>query len=130
MFKNYNLTKQTRVSFIISLFCFLTLISLGTNIFGLSAANFTGKWKTNYGTMTLRQTSDGSVTGQYDNAGTIGDIGGSASGAQLKGTWADASGKGRITFNLSADGNSFTGKWGRSEGKGEAGGDWNGQRIH
>lgn len=35
--------------------------------------NFTGKWQTTYGVMTLRQTGDNRVTGQYDNGGTIGE---------------------------------------------------------
>jgi hypothetical protein len=104
-----------------------------TNVIpSISAApstGFTGKWKTNYGTMTLRQDDSGNVTGQYNNGGTIGDINGSVSSGVLTGTWTENGADGNLKFSLSADGSTFKGSWNRTSGKGEPGGVWNGTKI-
>jgi MscS family membrane protein len=92
-------------------------------------ADFTGRWKTNYGSLTLRQSADGSVSGQYNNGGTIGDINGSVSGNVLSGNWTENDGNGVVKFTLSDDGRSFKGRWSRHSGEGEPGGLWNGNKT-
>lgn len=124
------LRKQRRyvISSLFLLAIFTSLASL-PKISAAVFASFSGQWKTNYGTMFLRQGGDGKVTGQYNNGGTIGDIDGSVSNNVLTGTWTENQGNGQIKFVLANDGSSFTGSWNRAAGKGEPGGSWNGHRT-
>lgn len=90
------------------------------------AAGFQGSWKTNYGPMTIRVVR-GSVTGQYDYQGTIGDLRGIVDGHILQGRWSDnKSGKGSFQFVLSPDGRSFRGSW-TQDGQNRSG-EWYGVR--
>ena len=94
--------------------------------------NWTGSWLCGqWGRLTLSQSGD-QVTGSYtyDN----GKLTGYAAGNTLVGTWSEAptynppNDAGDVQFNLSADGNSFTGHW----RYGSAGDwkPWNGERDH
>jgi hypothetical protein len=78
--------------------------------------------------MFLRQADDGTITGQYNNGGTIGDIDGTVSNNVLNGTWKENGGGGNIKLTLAADGGSFSGSWSRTSGKGNPGGVWNGHK--
>jgi hypothetical protein len=123
---------QQKRRYIVGSIFTLSVLGLTTSIPNVSATatSFSGKWKTNYGTMTLRQDANGSVTGQYDNGGTIGDINGTVSDNTLTGTWTENGADGNLKFVISANGGSFKGSWNRTSGKGEPGGVWNGTKVN
>lgn len=104
-------------------------LTKGVPVSAAIAGSFSGQWKTNYGTMTLRQDDNGNVTGQYNNGGTIGDINGSVSGSVLTGTWTENGAGGNLKFTITDGGGSFKGSWNRTSGKGEPGGVWNGTKT-
>jgi hypothetical protein len=89
---------------------------------------FGGKWKTNWGAMTLSNGGSGSYT--HDK----GKITGSVTGKTLKGTWSEApsysppNDAGDVVFTLSNDGSSFSGRW-RYGSKGNWKSDWKGTRV-
>jgi len=94
--------------------------------------NWTGSWLCGqWGRLTLTQSGD-QVTGSYTYEN--GKLTGYAAGNTLVGTWSEPptynppNDAGDVQFNLSADGNSFTGHW----RYGSAGDwkPWNGERDH
>jgi hypothetical protein len=97
-----------------------------------AVANWTGSWLCGqWGRLTLSQ-SGNQVTGSYTYEN--GKLTGYATGNTLVGTWSEPptyntpNDAGDVQFNLSADGNSFTGHW----RYGSAGDwkPWNGERDH
>ncbi|MBT8439007.1 MAG: hypothetical protein KJO91_04710 [Gammaproteobacteria bacterium] len=94
----------------------------------MSEVSFTGRWKTNWGIMTLNNNGSGNYT--HDK----GKITGSVNGRTLKGTWSEApsysppNDAGDVEFTLSEDGDSFSGKW-RYGAKGKFKSGWHGSRV-
>jgi len=87
--------------------------------------NWTGTWKTDFGTMVLTQTGN-SVTGSYTHE--EGRVSGAVQGNTLTGTWSQKQSKtGRFKFTMSADGRSFRGLWGLGS-QGPISSGWNGTR--
>ncbi len=90
-------------------------------------ADFTGRWKTNWGPMEMTQKGSevmGHYTGQFK-----GIIDGTASGKRLEFTWSQPNGEhGRGYFILSEDGNSINGMWGMDDSDSN-GGNWTGTRA-
>jgi hypothetical protein len=82
---------------------------------GGSPCNCTGKWKTNWGEMTLTQTADNKVTGQYTHDN--GKIEGTISGNSFSGRWSesptyqDPNDGGLVELEFKEDCLSFTGRW-------------------
>jgi hypothetical protein len=93
-----------------------------------TAGNFSGRWKTNWGMMTLNKDGSGSYT--HDK----GKITASISGRVLTGTWSEApsysppNDAGDVEFTLSKDGNNWSGKW-RYGSRGNWKSDWHGSRV-
>lgn len=105
------------------------LFPLGSFGRGETEYSWSGKWSSNFGTMTLKQTG-GAVTGSYTH--DKGKITGQVAGNLLKGRWSEAptySGPddaGPFEFKLTAGGKSFDGRW-NYEGRGLAkGSGWSG----
>ncbi len=109
---------------------------------GPPTVDVTGTWDTRWGTMTLRQSDDGQVTGTYDDGGTIE---GAVSGAVLTGYWTEPYANntcdtrragtphwGRVEFRFRRD--DFEGGYTDcsnpmySEGR-NMGAEWNGRRV-
>jgi hypothetical protein len=88
-----------------------------------SSGAWAGTWDTAFGTMVLQQQGSG-ITGTYDYKD--GRIEGMVQGAELRGYWVQANAQGRFVFNLSADGQSFSGTWGYGESTTDGG--WTGTR--
>ena len=98
-----------------------------------AVANWTGTWQcATWGKLYLSQTGN-QVTGWYD--WDNGKITAYATGSTLVGTWSEAptfnppDDSGDLQFNLSADGNSFTGQW-RYGASGDWDGSWGCNRIN
>lgn len=127
---SWNRSRGAKLFYLAGSVLMLAVIGLAmvNDVAAALAATFTGRWKTNYGSMTLRQDNDGNVTGQYKNGSVIGDINGQVSGRVLIGTWTENSAHGDLKFTITADGYSFNGSWNRKSGEGEPGGVWNGTR--
>jgi hypothetical protein len=93
--------------------------------------SFNGTWKTNWGTMDLRQ-GGLSVSGAYTH--DKGKITGFVEGNVMKGTWSESPtygpdrDAGDLELVLSEDGQSFSGRW-RYGSKGGWKGTWNGTRV-
>lgn len=86
---------------------------------------FDGLWQTKYGRMRLRTDGD-KVSGIYEYAG-ISQIRGTLSGERFEFTYDQADGeKGEGAFELTTDGQGFTGTWKAQNGRG---GGWAGVRI-
>ncbi len=94
-------------------------------------SGFTGTWDTNWGDMTC------SVDGQMVNCNYTHDIGKieawlNPDGMTMEGTWSESPSYqppddgGKVTFTLSADGNSINGHW--WYGQNNDGGSWTGTR--
>jgi hypothetical protein len=93
----------------------------------MAAPDFTGTWSTSWGAVVLKQDED-KVTGTYGGP-TPGRISGVVKENVLYFNWAgNGGGKGRGTFRLSQDGNSFKGTWGMGTSN-SGGGTWNGTRT-
>ncbi len=88
-----------------------------------SSGAWAGTWNTAFGTMVLQQQGS-KVTGTYDYKD--GRIEGTVQGAEFRGSWVQANGRGRFVFKLSADGRSFTGTWGYGDSTTDGG--WSGTR--
>jgi len=103
-----------------------------------TAPNFTGTWKTNWGTeLIIELTQNGDrVKGKYtyteSGVEVKGRIFGKLVGSTLSFRWREKIGErrrgGRGKFTLSGDGNSFTGSWGNGNSDSN-GGSWNGERT-
>jgi RNA polymerase sigma factor (sigma-70 family) len=90
-----------------------------------SAFGFVGTWKSTYGAMTL--TLDGNkVSGSYEMDGKHCLIEGSVSGNRLEFTYQEPNARGEGWFELSINGQSFSGKW-RVDGS-DVWRDWTGER--
>lgn len=87
-------------------------------------ANWAGTWSTDFNRLTLQQ-SGNRVWGTYEHSG--GQVEGTINGMELRGTWSQTNGKGRIVWRLSADGQSFNGQWGYNDA--EPSSQWNGRRT-
>jgi len=93
--------------------------------------SFNGTWKTNWGTMDLRQ-GGLSVSGAYTH--DKGKITGFVEGNVMTGTWSESPtygpdhDAGDLELVLSEDGQSFSGRW-RYGSKGGWSGSWNGTRV-
>ncbi|OPX76460.1 MAG: hypothetical protein A4E44_00656 [Methanosaeta sp. PtaB.Bin018] len=98
---------------------------------GSAACDWSGRWETNWGTMTLQQVGD-SVTGDYTH--DQGRIAGRVVGNKLIGTWSEyptyspSSDAGDAELTISEDCRTFTGRW-RYGSVGEWSGDWTGTRA-
>ena len=96
------------------------------------AVGISGKWKTNFGTVTFIQNND-KITGTYPH--DDGKIEGRLEGDFLRGKWSEAPSykppkdAGDMEFLFSEDENSFKGKWRYGFDKQTWKGDWNGSRI-
>lgn len=92
---------------------------------------FAGRWSSNWGVMTL-QVSGVTVTGEYthDKGRIEATLG--ADGKTMAGTWSEApdyrppGNAGKVTLELSSDGNSLQGRWGYGD---SLSGNWTGTRI-
>jgi hypothetical protein len=100
--------------------------------FVAAAAPWAGRWQTNLGVMELQQ--DGSrVYGVYE--ADQGQIGGTAKGRVLTGTWAQAptfqppKDGGTLELTMSNDGQSFTGRWRHGTSGAWEKSKWSGQRL-
>ncbi|MFO1015509.1 MAG: hypothetical protein U1E50_17290 [Caulobacteraceae bacterium] len=102
-----------------------------------ASGDFSGRWNSTEGVMTLNQSS-GRITGTYVNDN--GRIEATVQGATASGFWAeDSSGQrcstqrlgsyywGRVTWIMRADGQHFDGRWSYCEG--QPSGSWTGDRI-
>lgn len=96
-----------------------------------AACDWSGRWETNWGIMTLQQAGD-SVTGDYTH--NQGRISGRVVGGKLIGTWSEyptyspPNDAGDVELTISEDCRTFTGRW-RYGSEGEWSGDWTGTRA-
>lgn len=90
------------------------------------ALDFNGHWETNHGVVKLNQDGN-TVNGSYENETAIGNLEGKAEGDVVNLRFDDNNQKGEARFELSEDGNSFSGAW-RAEGE-FSWRQWNGRRV-
>ena len=90
-----------------------------------SMATWSGVWITNFGPLTLTQRGS-SVSGTYSHDG--GSLTGTVNGSGLTGTWVERDDRGTFSFQISADGASFTGSWKETHPSPSQGGPWSGKR--
>ena len=91
------------------------------------SANFTGRWDATFGVLTLDQQAD-RVTGTYEvRPGTQARIEGRVEGNTLAFTYEEPDDRGEGRFELSADGETFSGKW-KSASETERN-EWSGKRL-
>jgi alkaline phosphatase D len=93
-------------------------------------ADWSGVWKTTFGTLNLTQNGD-QLTGTYPYR--KGRLKGVVSGRVLRGRWYEGRAdwdeyRGDFEFRLTPDGNHFIGRWGKGFGK-PMRGRWVGRRI-
>jgi hypothetical protein len=89
-------------------------------------SNFTGTWETTFGLMTLTQDGD-RVKGTYVMEGTTSSIEGRVEKGKLTFRYQEPGVQGEGSFELAADGQSFTGRW-REDGT-TAWLPWKGKRV-
>jgi hypothetical protein len=77
------------------------------------AGPFVGRWRTNFGDLTLSDAGDGNVRGTLGGSGVV--VIGKVKGNEFVGTFSDANGDGVIHL-VSPDGNSVEGEWKRRRG--------------
>jgi hypothetical protein len=100
---------------------------------GASSCDCTGKWRTNWDDMTLVQTPDNKVTGQYTHDN--GKIEGTISGNSFSGRWSesptyqDPDDGGLVELEFRPDCQSFTGRWKYGATGDWKENDWLGERI-
>ena len=103
----------------------LILLALVTAA-GAAEPKFAGTWKSSFGTLRMTQTKD-QVEGTYVSSGQLCSLTGKAKGRKLTFTYRESTVTGEGSFELAAEGKSFTGKW-RAAGT-TPWGEWTGQRI-
>jgi hypothetical protein len=100
---------------------------------GSSPCNCTGRWKTNWGEMTLTQTANNKVTGQYTHDN--GKIEGTIYGNSFSGRWSesptyqDPNDGGLVELNFRPDCMSFTGRWKYGTSGDWKENNWTGEKI-
>jgi hypothetical protein len=102
---------------------FMAILALAASA---GRADFTGTWETTYGPLVLTQDEQGLVTGYYTLGGLCSVRGRVNPSGRLFFEYEEPSARGEGWFDLSEDGDSFSGEW-RAEGS-ESWSSWEGYR--
>lgn len=89
---------------------FTVLLFIGSYGFAAEKVDFSGSWLTTFGPMTLKQDKS-KVEGQYNMGGHICSLKGTVEGRKLTFTYQEPTIGGKGWFELSADGQLFSGQW-------------------